>query len=298
MAYMNLDLDFPDHPKTRKLVALYGDNAEMYFVRIIIYACKYHDTGNLEGYSPQGIESIAKWKGASGELVDFFLRVGFLDKLDNQIGFKIHDFMEHQGHVKALRERARNAAKMRWKKYAKMGNTKRMLEHMPGHEFSNAPSIPSKPINKPPNPLLKKGEVDLMFEAVWKRYPIQSRINKKKCFKIWRDTVKTDADVELINSALNVYLKTERVGKNIIQNANTWFGHWQDYANMDLPSEDVVDRAKARTEKGLSPCHGTTIYQDDDKVTRCSSCCGELKDFESIIKKLGENIIAEREVKS
>lgn len=134
MQYLNLDLNYFDHPKTVRLVGLLGRGAEILPVRLWVYAAKYlAETGEFIGFSPQEIESIARWWGKSGEMVDAMIQaqdekgLGFLEKTDR--GYRLPNWSKINGHISALKERAQAGAKARWDKYRDAsGNAKAMLK--------------------------------------------------------------------------------------------------------------------------------------------------------------------------
>lgn len=140
MAYLNLDLQYFSHPKTVRLVGILGESAALLPLKIWCYVGQFHcDNGHLEGYSIQEIESIAGWKGESGMMIDAMLKDGIslLEKIDG--GYKVHDWLEHAGHLKAFKKRAKTAAKKRWNSYA-TSIAKRNLKHAP-----NLPNLPNLP---------------------------------------------------------------------------------------------------------------------------------------------------------
>lgn len=113
MSYLNLDLDFFNHPKTLRLVGLLGRGSDSLPPKLWCYCGKFHTKdGQLDGYSEGEIETILGWWGEPGKMVDAMLRVGFLERMEN--GFAVHDWKNHSGHLYALQVRASNAAKSRW----------------------------------------------------------------------------------------------------------------------------------------------------------------------------------------
>ncbi len=115
MPYLNLDLDFYNHPKTLRLVGILGRGAESLPPKLWCYAGKFHtDDGFLKGYSDAEVESILGWWGDQGKLVEAMLKVGFLER--DIEGLQIHDWKEHSGHLSALKQRAKKAAASRWNK--------------------------------------------------------------------------------------------------------------------------------------------------------------------------------------
>ena len=140
MAYLNLDLDYFDHPKTKRLVGLLGRGSDGLPIRLWCYCGKYHaETGDLTGYSPTDLESLIGWWGQPGKCIDALVQFKFIDKTD--AGFQIHDWKEINGHIQALKDRAQAGAKARWEKAR--ADAKAMLEHSLSNAGSNAPSFPS-----------------------------------------------------------------------------------------------------------------------------------------------------------
>ncbi len=113
MPSLNLDLDYFDHPKTRRLVVLLGPGAEILPIRLWTYCGKFHPKdGSLVGYSEDEIEKFSGWAGMKGLLYKALLSLGFLDTVEG--GVIIHDWDEHAGHFAVYHERAKQAAKARW----------------------------------------------------------------------------------------------------------------------------------------------------------------------------------------
>ena len=135
MPYLNLDLDYFDHPKTLRLIGLLGKGAAELPIRLWCKAGKHHsEDGNLTGYSAQEIESLVGWWGKSGKCVEAFVRIGFVGLLQGSDGYSIHDWTDHNGHIHALNARAKAAAKARWDK---MRN-----QALLGQCLGDAPSVP------------------------------------------------------------------------------------------------------------------------------------------------------------
>ena len=123
MAFLNLDLDFFAHPKCARLVGLIGRDSEVFPLRLWAYTAKYHSVdGKLSGYSPQAIERIVQWGGQPGQCVDALAAVGFIDKI-GESDWKVHDWMDYQGHIHSLKLRNKKVAKNRWKNMRKSGST-------------------------------------------------------------------------------------------------------------------------------------------------------------------------------
>lgn len=137
MADLNLDPGYFKHRKTVRLIGLLGKGAEVLPIRLWAYYAEAHpdDDGRLTGYSTQEIESAAQWWGKPGEMVKGMRKVGFLDK-DGET-YSLHNWLDRQGHIKALKERSRKMNKARW---AKLGGDSGV--HTGVHQPSNHPTIP------------------------------------------------------------------------------------------------------------------------------------------------------------
>jgi hypothetical protein len=139
MPYLNLDLDYFEHPKVVRLTGILGQDAALIPIRLWVYAGKYHpEEGLLEGYSKQEIESVVKWVGESGHCIDALERVNLISKVGES--FQIHDWKDHAGHLAVFKKRAKTAAKKRWKKYA---------TSIAKTEITNAPNLSYPNLTKP-----------------------------------------------------------------------------------------------------------------------------------------------------
>ena len=122
MPTLNLELNYFEHPKARKLRARLGDSADVLPLRLWCYVgqfCNKHD-GVLVGHDDLEIEEIIRWKGKAGAAIEALIAVGFLERLPDGI-LKVHDWEEHSGHLAAFGLRAKAAAKARWDKAAHKG---------------------------------------------------------------------------------------------------------------------------------------------------------------------------------
>lgn len=157
MAYLNLDLDYFDHPKVGRLIGQLGRGADMLPVRLWCYCGKYHaDTGELIGYSPLEIETAIKWWGQPGRAAEILVSLGFLERCEN--GFKVHDWDKINGHIGAFRARAQAGAKARWEKAR--ADAQAMLKHSPSNAASNALQEDSKASESFPSGELNSARVD------------------------------------------------------------------------------------------------------------------------------------------
>jgi hypothetical protein len=117
VSYINVDLDYFDHPKTKRLVGLLGVGAELLPIRLWAYTGKYHPrTGIITGYAPQEVEIFVGWKGKPGKMVAALLKVGFVELVGTPKCLKIHDWKTTQGHLWSLKIRNKKIALSRWEK--------------------------------------------------------------------------------------------------------------------------------------------------------------------------------------
>lgn len=142
MPSLNLDLDYFDHPKTQRLIAILGPGSEILPLRLWVYVAKFHPKeGGFPNYSEDEIEGIAKWGGMRQAMLQAFLRVGFLEKRDET--YYVHDWDEHAGHILVYKDRAKIMAQARWEKARVQDKAKTRDAH------SNAQSNASR--NAPSN---------------------------------------------------------------------------------------------------------------------------------------------------
>lgn len=131
MPYLNLDLNYFDHPKTLTLVSLLGNGASELPLRLWAYCGKFHaKTGCLGRRSVAEVESLIRWWGEAGIAVRALRRVGFLGH--NRDGYFVIDWKDHQGHIQALKDRNRKAAVNRWRKLGKTPVDKPVLDDTSG----------------------------------------------------------------------------------------------------------------------------------------------------------------------
>lgn len=118
MPYLNIDLDFFNHPKTLMLEAELGGrrSASVLPIMLWVHVGKYHsDDGYLKGYSPAAIaKAIGIDYRDSEKVVSALIKCGFMEQKKD--GFIVHEFSQHNGHLSLFRERAKIAAETRWKK--------------------------------------------------------------------------------------------------------------------------------------------------------------------------------------
>lgn len=138
MPSLNFDLDYFDHPKTKRLVRILGRGSDSFPMRLWVFAGKYFkDEGRLIGVQVDEIETEIGWWGESGKAVDALIECRWLEKDGDT--FVIHGWVERNGHLSAYENRAKVAAKARWDKARGIALSIKNSEKQP--DTSNAPSI-------------------------------------------------------------------------------------------------------------------------------------------------------------
>lgn len=142
MPDLNLDVNYREHPKTRRLIGMLGKVAEFAPVKLWLYAGKIHpDSGKLKGYSALEIESLVDWEGTPGAFIEAMEKLNWLKK-DAAGNYSLLGWKEHQGHLVAYKVRGKIAAKARWNK-ALRGMQQACNKHAPSspkHVSMDAPT--------------------------------------------------------------------------------------------------------------------------------------------------------------
>lgn len=98
---MPVDVDYFDHPKTLRLIALVGrQEADIYPLRLWKWAAKYARTGVIYLGAP-AIEAACGWRGTPGKLHKALVEAEFIEK----DGITIHDWMDGIGRSILIYER-------------------------------------------------------------------------------------------------------------------------------------------------------------------------------------------------
>lgn len=139
MPSLNVDLDFPDHPKTIRLVAMVGEQAGMLLLRLWSYTGKFAaEDGILPNCSSEEIERICGWRGRKGEAAKALIATGYLDHKEND--YMVHNWLKHQGHIARYQQRGLLAINARWERHR--SNTRAIPQVYEKNALSNTCSIP------------------------------------------------------------------------------------------------------------------------------------------------------------
>lgn len=110
-----LQVGFPDHPKTQKLIRRCGFEAFWSLVKLIEFCTTTRTDGSLAGMDELDIEIACGWRGEAGIFVATLVEVRFLD--GDRGEYRLHDWAKVQpwvaGHV-ARSNAGRRAAEIRW----------------------------------------------------------------------------------------------------------------------------------------------------------------------------------------
>ena len=142
-----LDSDYIDHPKTQHLLKLIGPEADIYPIRLWVWASKYARDGQVRtGW--RGVEAACRWSGRPKRLSRALVKSGFLET----DGHTIHDWMGGVGRAIALYERKKQ--KQREKYRESVGILPEDLSdpsRIPKEDHRQSSPNPSNPSN-PSNP--------------------------------------------------------------------------------------------------------------------------------------------------
>lgn len=133
MPYLNLHLDYFDHPKTKRLIGLLGRGSEVLPIRLWAFCGKHRaETGSLAGIAAQEIEDLAGWWGAKGKMIEAMLTCGkpgfgFLQEQNGDL--VIHDWKDHAGHLVKYQKRAKIASRKRWGNATSNASRMRQASH-------------------------------------------------------------------------------------------------------------------------------------------------------------------------
>lgn len=148
MPYLNLDTNYFDHPKTKRLVGLLGPMADVLPIRLWAYCGRIHaKDGVLRGYSPAEISGVMGWNGDPIKAVRAMTEVGFLTRTKR--GYACKDWHQHEGHLEAFSRRAKSAAEARWSRRSKH-DAPSIAKHAPSiaptvRTVPSVPTVPTKP---------------------------------------------------------------------------------------------------------------------------------------------------------
>lgn len=117
MPAINVDLDYFEHFKTKRLVVKFGEGAELIPIKLWVFAAKFYpEKGIFKGIDDQELLSLAgiKYNKDASSILQGLVDLGFLDRTKG--GYQIHEWEEYQGHIIAYKIRGKKANEARWNK--------------------------------------------------------------------------------------------------------------------------------------------------------------------------------------
>ena len=153
---MRLDVDFVDHPKTKKLIRKAGFESFYCLIKLFSTASKIYPKGCLKGCDASDIEDIAGWTGDEGVFINALMdeKIGFIDIIDDE--YHIHDWEEHQPwiyHSDVRSKIAKKNADARWSAKTLQPKCDSHADSMQTacdlHNDGNAPTPPPLPMPIP-----------------------------------------------------------------------------------------------------------------------------------------------------
>lgn len=129
-----------------------------------------------------------------------------------------------------------------------------------------------------------KQNTSFPFEELWLKYP--SKVGRREAERHFEVSVKTQEDFVAIQTALENYLKSERVKKGFVQNGSTWFNNWKDWVNYKEPPQekDKADAYRQELEK-----------KEEEKLERWKRESGGVSktpEIKQLMKNIGKPVIA------
>lgn len=126
--YIRLQTSFWNHRKTIRLRAAIGEAALWIPPRLWSYAAENQPNGDFTNYSAQELAMLIAYLGDAQAMLEALQQASFMD------GMKLHDWSEHNSYHSIFSERAKKAAKARWKgkdktRKDKKGKEQALLEH-------------------------------------------------------------------------------------------------------------------------------------------------------------------------
>jgi len=109
-----LDVDYPEHPKTLRLIAALGKGADIYPIRLWCWCAKYAKDGVIKGGADE-LEKAVKWSGERGRCARAMVEAGFV----NKDGKTVHDWEEHAGRKIVAYERKKSKQRAAYEERSK-----------------------------------------------------------------------------------------------------------------------------------------------------------------------------------
>lgn len=109
MSWIRLDSEYPRHRKTLRLVRKLGQAAELYPIRLWLWAARQSPMGSLRDIDAEEVAMIVGHPGSPEELLEALLACGFVEEVSGER--RLTSWYEHNGILADRRER--NAKRMK-----------------------------------------------------------------------------------------------------------------------------------------------------------------------------------------
>lgn len=104
---IRISCSFPEHYKTKKLMAIAGNAAPFSLISLWVYAARNKPDGFLDNMDSFDIEIASNWTGQPNQLFDALVKCKFLTVADE--GYYLHDWEIHQPYASSAEERSAKA---------------------------------------------------------------------------------------------------------------------------------------------------------------------------------------------
>lgn len=104
---IRISCSFPEHYKTKKLIAIAGNAAPFSLISLWVYAARNKPDGFLDNMDNFDIEIASNWTGQSNLFFDALVKCKFLEVADE--GYYLHDWQFHQPYASSAEERSDKA---------------------------------------------------------------------------------------------------------------------------------------------------------------------------------------------
>ena len=104
---IRISCSFPEHYKTKKLIAIAGNAAPFSLISLWVYAARNKPDGFLDNMDNFDIEIASNWTGQPNQFFDALVKCKFLTVADE--GYYLHDWEIHQPYASSAEERSAKA---------------------------------------------------------------------------------------------------------------------------------------------------------------------------------------------
>ena len=228
MAWIESHQSLKEHPKLYQFMELVKINKAQAIghLHLLWYWCVDYAPDGVIRSNDAAICRAAEWSGDAKCLINALVDAGFLDRRDGVL--TVHDWSEFRLHYDLMLERKEKQKEQTRERVQQWRATKRS---------SNAPVTKCnahKDITKPNQPN-QTNRFDDAFDCLWEQYP--RRLGRKQALVAFRKTVKTDANLAEIETALKNFLILDYPTREpkYVPYGSTWFGNWQDWVHYTAP---------------------------------------------------------------